>query len=187
MENNFYLSKEKKFQFFFQSYYATLCSYCERYIPNKQVCEDIVQDIFIILWQKEIKIDNDDAMIYYLKACARNSCLNYIKRKNLEKKYIEEALIKGSEEDKLYSIEELHKKLKEILVKIPEKYREVYIMCFMEGKKNIEIAEIINISTKTVERYKKKCFEILQEELKDYNFIFLLMIYIQLNNSILYA
>lgn len=76
MKSNYSITKESTFRLLFDTYYAPLCLYCQRFISNEQVCEDIVQDIFITLWKKGEYTDETDSTLFFLKACARylNKC-----------------------------------------------------------------------------------------------------------------
>lgn len=178
METEFLLQEiarnnnERAFKVLFKKYYPALCLYCKRYIDDRQVREDIVQEVFITLWNKRHEIVWNGSIIHYLKACTKNSCLNYLTHQSYEQKYIEDYMAKAPVYDKdgdnLYTLAELQHLLRESLEKISEECRNVYIMSYMQGKSNIEIAELMGISTKTVERYKKKSIEHLKKDLKDY-------------------
>ena len=62
------------------------------------------------------------------------------------------------------------------LNKLPENYRTVFIKSFFEGKTHTEIAEEMNLSVKSINRYKQKTMELLRNELKDYMPLLLLLI-----------
>lgn len=66
--------------------------------------------------------------------------------------------------------------LHETLEKLPESHRVVFTKTFVEGKKQEEIAKELDISVKSVNRYKQKTLEILRSELKDYLPLLLLLI-----------
>lgn len=163
---------EVAFKIIFKEYYPALCLYCKRFIANKDAREDIVQDVFISLWNKMDEISFDESILFYLKTCAKNSCLNYLSHQQYEQKYIEEAIQKAStyykEEDNIYIYKELNDLLKTSLKKLPESYRRIYVMSYIDGKTNIEIAELLGVSTKTIERYKSKSIECLKKDFKDY-------------------
>ena len=65
--------------------------------------------------------------------------------------------------------------LYEILNKLPENYRTVFIKSFFEGKTHTEIAEEMNLSVKSINRYKQKTMELLRNELKEYMPLLLLL------------
>ncbi|WP_347394427.1 sigma-70 family RNA polymerase sigma factor, partial [Parabacteroides leei] len=70
--------------------------------------------------------------------------------------------------DDFYTLTELQELLAKALNKLPEDYRRVFILNRFEDKSYGEIAESMDISTRTVERYKNKAIELLKKDLKDY-------------------
>ena len=77
----------------------------------------------------------------------------------------------------IHTLDELYRMLYETLDKLPENYRTVFMKSFFEGKTHVEIAEEMNLSVKSINRYKQKTMELLRNELKDYLPLLLLLIY----------
>ena len=77
--------------------------------------------------------------------------------------------------DSIYTLDELYRMLYETLNKLPENYRTVFIKSFFEGKTHTEIAEEMNLSVKSINRYKQKTMELLRNELKEYMPLLLLL------------
>ena len=75
----------------------------------------------------------------------------------------------------LCTLDELYRMLYETLNKLPENYRTVFIKSFFEGKTHTEIAEEMNLSVKSINRYKQKTMELLRNELKEYMPLLLLL------------
>ena len=73
-----------------------------------------------------------------------------------------------NEPDSVYTLDDLYRMLYETLNKLPESYRTVFIESFFNGKTHAEIAEELNLSVKSVNRYKQRTIELLRNELKDY-------------------
>ena len=90
---------------------------------------------------------------------------------NLQKK----APVYETEPDSIYTLDELYRMLYETLNKLPENYRTVFIKSFFEGKTHTEIAEEMNLSVKSINRYKQKTMELLRNELKEYMPLLLLL------------
>ena len=142
--------------------------------------EDIVSDVFTSLWDKIDSFDfQSDTALGYIKMCVKNSCLNYLKHQEYEWNYAEvvqkKAPIYEVEPDSVYTLDELYRMLYETLNKLPESYRTVFIKSFFEGKTHAEIAEEMNLSVKSINRYKQKTMELMRNELKDYLPLFLLL------------
>lgn len=169
VENN----KEKAFKKLYEEYYAPFCLYAKRFIDDSCIREDIVSDVFASLWDKrEITELKPDTTLAYLKTCVRNSCLNHLKHKEYEWTYAEvchkQEPIYANEPDSIYTLNELYKILYQTLDKLPENYRTVFIKSFFEGKTHTEIAQEMNLSVKSIDRYKQKTMELLRNELKDF-------------------
>lgn len=175
-------AKELTFKQLYEEYYAPFCLYAKRFVDDKEAREDIVSDVFASLWDK---LDSDsfdlqsDTALGYIKMCVKNSCLNFLKHQEYEWSYAEniqkKAPIYESEPDSIYTLDELYRMLYETLTKLPENYRNVFMKSFFEGKTHVEIAEEMNLSVKSINRYKQKTMELLREELKDYLPLFLLL------------
>ena len=104
--------------------------------------------------------------------CVKNSCLNFLKHQEYEWSYAETIQKKTplyeTESDSVYTLDELYRMLYDTLNKLPENYRTVFHKSFFEGKTHAEIAEEMNLSVKSSNRYKQKTMELLRNELKDY-------------------
>lgn len=177
-------TKERAFKQLYEEYYAPFCLYAKRFINDKDIREDIVSDVFTSLWDKleteSLDLQSDTAL-GYIKMCVKNSCLNFLKHQEYEWSYAEniqkKAPIYETAPDSVYTLDELYRMLYETLDKLPENYRTVFIKNFFEGKTHVEIAEEMNLSVKSINRYKQKTMELLRNELKDYMPLFLLLFF----------
>lgn len=176
-------NKEHAFKQLYEEYYAPFCLYAKRFIDNKDIREDIVSDVFTSLWDKMDSESFDlqsNTVLGYIKMCVKNSCLNFLKHQEYEWNYAEIILKKApiyeTEPDSVYTLDELYRMLYETLEKLPENYRTVFMKSFYEGKTHVEIAEEMNLSVKSINRYKQKTMELLRNELKDYLPLLLLLL-----------
>ena len=152
------------FQRLFELYYPALCIYTKRFISDRETREDIVQEVFSSIWENRKRI-------VIRTSATKNHSLNYLQRNHEE--YVdqfsqEQIPIYAESGEELYTWEELQTLLREALAKLPENYRYVFEKNRFENKSYGEIAEDMQISIRTVERYKNKAIEILKTELKDY-------------------
>lgn len=174
-------NKEQAFKELYEEYYAPFCLYAKRFIEDKETREDIVSDVFTSIWGKMDTFDlQSDTALGYIKMCVRNSCLNFLKHQECEWNYAEniqkKAPVYETEPDSIYTLDELYKMLYETLNKLPENYRIVFMKSFFEGKTHVEIAEEMNLSVKSINRYKQKTMELLRNELKDYMPLLMLLL-----------
>lgn len=166
-------TKEEQFKILYEKYFAPFCIYAKQFLQDQIVREDIVSDVFAKLWlQSEDFILREDTAVSYIKACVRNNCLNYLRHQAYETDYSDNykqhAPIYAESPESIYTLDEMYKLLYDAIEKLPENYRKVFIESFLKQKKQIEIAEELNLSIKTVGRYQTQVIELLRKELKDY-------------------
>ena len=128
---------------------------------------DIVQEAFITLWNKCSKVTLDKAK-GYLFTIANNKMLNVLSRKKTVMNYAnthEATELSNQHPQYLLEEKEFDHKLKEVLESLSEDQRVTLMMNRVEGKRHKEIAEILGISTKAVEKRIYKALSIIEEQL----------------------
>jgi len=165
-------SSEKRLAFkqLFDDYYAPFCLWAKRWIENSAEREDIVQDVFVALWERgdvaEWLSRREDA-VAYLKTCVRNACLNRLHHHAVEHKYADacrqNATDTDANDDDILTAEALYARLEATLRQLPDSHRLVFAKSFYEGKTHDEIARELNMSAKSVGRYKKRVLIALRE------------------------
>lgn len=165
----------------FRQHYAALCRYGLSIIGDADQSEDIVQQVFVKLWNKRSEMDMSRSLKSYLFTSVRNACINYIRD---TKKFQSEIL-----DIEIYANDvasgftdgatnllagELEQRIRSAMNKLPEKSLEVFQMSRTENLKYKEIAEKLGVTVKTVEAHMSKALKMLREELKDY-LVFLIL------------
>lgn len=160
------------FELLFHFYYPGLVMYAAQYTADRMEAEEIVQDFFVRLWQKHPQLNLSDSLKNYLFLSIKNRCLNFLKHRKIEEKYIRKMAELSSHHltynPDLYVASELQGKVKNAIDLLPEKCREIFIMSRVSGMKNEEIAKELNISKRTVETQISKALKVMRVELKDY-------------------
>lgn len=154
---------QKALEELFYRTYPRLSDFASRIVRDPRVAEDILQEVFIKLWEKKDRIEavNIEAYLFRL---VRNACLDYIKfLKVVGEGELELGSIQQTEElyridfvrDEPYLLiqEELKLEIEKTIESLPPRCREVFILSKMEGLKNREIAEKLQINIKNVERH----------------------------------
>jgi len=169
---------EDAFRELFFDFFSPLCVFAHRYVDVWEVCEDIVQETFLKIWKNRKQIEIKTSFRNFLLTNVRNSCIDYLRKRNLEKQWKEKEIQNGLKEvsDDLYSLVELEKMLADALSKLPENLRQVFEMNRFDGKTYREIAEEKELSVKTVEARMTKALKILRVELMDYLPLILLIL-----------
>ncbi len=141
---------------FFKQYYKstvlTLIQLAKRFVPA-DIAENIVQDVFLGILENTATFNKYSNRLY-LFTTVRNECINCLRRKKIEEKYIshlekENQQINHDERD--LDEEEQINKIYSQIEQLPNKCRKIFKLAYVENKKSAEIAETLNLSVRTVE------------------------------------
>ena len=162
-------SNKKAFKETFLEYYTPLCNYAANNLKNIGHAEDIVQEVFLHLWEKNESIQLTGTMDQYLFKSVKNKILEFVRQhesyERHKAKSIEEALVN----ENITDITDTYKKLELInnsLRHLPPKCKNVFVLHKFKGLTYGEIAEVQKISVKTVENHMMKALKILRTHLK---------------------
>ncbi len=180
---------EKYLQSLFTEHFRNLCLFARQYINDIEKCEDIVQDVFLNIWEKGELTDSESQVKGYLFTSVKNRCLNYI-RDHKKFTFSQEFPQYGSADSSRIEYAELEKVLTSAIESLPEKCRGIFQMSRFKEMKYQEIAETLGLSVKTVEAQMSKALRILRERLSSYTdgfFLFILQLFsfrVRENNNI---
>jgi RNA polymerase sigma-70 factor (family 1) len=170
---------EKAYAYLIDTYHHKLCVYANSLVKNIYSAEDIVQNVFIKVWEQRTRLKSDYALKSFLYKLVYNEFID-LYRKNqslfsLEKSYYD-ALNSIVFEDDSESFQRVLNVVNKEIQNLPPKCKEVFILSKKEGLTNIEIAEHLDVSVKTVEAQITKAFSILRTSLEEKvkNVLFLL-------------
>ncbi len=160
--------KEDAFSQLFERYYTPLVIFAVSYLEDEEMARDIVQDVFLSLYNNKEIFSTISKLKAYLYTFVKNNCLNYIRKEKVKDKYISYTLYIDKDEDLFWDKvleEEVYYYLYKAIDKLPPKARQVYLLT-MDGLKNKEIAEQLNISIETVRSHKKNNKRLLKKYLE---------------------
>ena len=171
--DRFIQGDQTAFELLFLKYYPGLVQYASQFTADQMDSEEIVQEFFVRFWEKRKQNIQLPSLKSYLFLSIKNACLNYLKHKKVEQKYILE-MKKLSDHHLVYNPNlYLDTELQDVVTKaidlLPEKCREIFVMSRVQGLKNDEIASELNLSKRTVETQISKALKFLRSELKDYS------------------
>lgn len=160
----------------FDTYYEKLYLFAEKYIYDSDKAHDIVQDVFLKIWENAERLELTSSIQHYLFASVRNGCLNYLKSLQIEdrnnRKYAE-AYIESQNVD-MVDDEELLARVRQVLDELPEKCREVCLLRFVEGYKYAEIAVRLDMNENTVKAQLHRGMERLKQAFATYDYVLVL-------------
>ncbi|THU31152.1 RNA polymerase sigma-70 factor [Niastella caeni] len=154
-----------------KQFYNPLCLFADRLLTDRAAAEDIVGESFIKLWHKRTDFESLQNIKAFMYITVRNACLNHLKqakRDSLSKKQL--AYITGEKEEFVLNEMIRAEVLKEIMKEIdnlPEQCGKVLKLGYLEGLKNQEIADLLQISVHTVKNQKARAIQLLKIKLRD--------------------
>jgi RNA polymerase sigma-70 factor, ECF subfamily len=168
------------FETLYKAYFEPLYFFAKDYVIDVDQSRNIVQDSFLSLWEKRDFLNVDLNLKSFLYTIVRNNSLNYLKREKNKKRidseihqvYFEELRLNYEALSQLpidkISFEELQKLIEDATEKLPPQCRLIFKMSRFDALKNGEIAEQLNISTKTVEGHITQALKSIRKQLKKY-------------------
>lgn len=170
LQNNW--TTDTGFESLFKELYTPLYRYGCGLLSDEMQAEEVVQDVFMKLWQQRDQINIETNLQSYLYRAVHNKSMNILNHEKVKEKYqtyaqSRSAQFADSPVQMMYA-KELKDNIATAMAKIPEKCRAIFHLSRQEELSYRAIAERLQISVKTVENQMSKALKILREELKDY-------------------
>lgn len=159
---------QEKFEILYKTYYKILRNVVENIINDKDASHDVVQEVFLKLWRKR---DDLDLILHpkaYLFKSSVNASITYLEnnKQQVELTDIYPADIETADSNML--TKELELKIRMALNKLPPKCKAIFILSRFESMKYKEIANLLDVSEKTVENQMGIALKRMREDLKQY-------------------
>ena len=184
-----FLSNEvQQFDEIFRKYRMRYILFAKSYVKDEFVAEDIVMDALMSFWEKRHEKNDIDNLYAYILTIVKNRSLNYLEhqqtvmmtRERIVNHELRElnfriSTLQACEPEELFS-KEIMDILEKTLEKLPEQSRQIFTLSRIDNKSHKEIAELLGISTKTVEFHITKVLKELRVTMKDYLPILILLL-----------
>ena len=147
---------EKAFAALFRHFYERLLHFCMQYVYTREAAEEIVSDVFVKIWNRREDLANITNLEVYLFVAVKNHSLNYLEQySNLRITPIPDEglarLTNAIDPEKSMEWKEILFKMDQEVNRLPDQCRRVFKLIKEEGFKYKDVAEILNISPRTVE------------------------------------
>ena len=161
--------KEKEYKILFKEFYPSLVQFAFHYINNHEAAEDIVQEIFVYLWEKQIHFENELIIRTYLYRSVRNKCFTYLRNLKIQQHHEREITNNWQEQEEPIVLnnliqEEVYRQLLASIDELPPQCKKI-CMLTLEGKKPSEIAGELGLAVDTVKKQKQIALKRLQDKL----------------------
>ena len=172
---------EAAFERAFRLYAKPLHAYGYTLLNNNHVAEEMIQDLFLKIWEQRGALQIHTSLKAYLYRSMHNDCMNLLRHLKVKKNYEvvvnkEEGSFKQYQPVNRLEVKEIQQKLRNGLNKLPEACRTVFQLSRFEHLTYKEIASQLGISVKTVENQMGKAFKFLRVELQDYLVLLFILI-----------
>ena len=171
---------DQAFELLFKTHFRGLHGYAYTILRDNHLAEEIVQTVFVKLYEKAGRIWIETSLESYLYRAVYNESLNHHKREKIRSDYRSLAVRRDDEVspvEEAGTYRELETRLQHALEELPERCRTIFQLSRFEGLKYREIADLLDLSVKTVENQMGKALRVLREKLKIFLTIFLFLLF----------
>lgn len=162
---------ERAFEILFKKYYLPLTRFTWRYVNSKAIAEELIQELFANLWEKrnDWEMDTEKSIRAYLYKSARNLALNQIKHQKIKEKYdIEWMSRKENPSIEFHDQnreQQIRNAIDQAIEELPARSKMTYKLHRYDGLTYPEIAEVMEVSVKTVESQMTRTLKTLRDRL----------------------
>ena len=156
------------FEVLFHTHCQPLIYFAYRYVRDKSIAEDVVQEAFVNIWKNRSRFDFSQNMKSYLYTSVKNYALKFLRHSEVRLKGVDQIQIRlgmVSTPDEVLDYKEIEQIVEQTIRELPEKCGQIFSMNRFDGLTYAEIAEILNISIKTVETQMSRALRFLRKRL----------------------
>lgn len=168
------------FKKLYQKYAPKLYGFSKKYLSSSEEAEEIVQEVFLRLWEKKQNIDESQSFSSYIIQAAKHRIFNGFRKKVNEQAYLDFLIYADQSSTNFTDMEvdyrEIKHKAEKAISAMPPKRQEIFRLSRESGLKNREIADKLHISIKTVENQMSQALKFLRDELSEYQMIILIFL-----------
>lgn len=167
------LGSQKAFGEIMEYWYTPLYNFALGYLNNSENTKEVIQDVFLKLWDNRNNLNENTNLNAYLYAVTRNRCIDVVRRERLMiqfQNHKKEEYLRLTESfealsdpilDNLFANEVQHE-INRAVEHLPEQCKKVFIMSRKEGMKNKEISQSLHLSEKTIESHLTKALKTIR-------------------------
>jgi RNA polymerase sigma-70 factor (ECF subfamily) len=166
--------EEPAFKYLFDNYYQLLVTFAYRYLGDLDTSRSVVQDVFVMLYDKREAIKIHTSLKAHLFQSVRNRALNIIKRDKMQRDHHNRML--GERQDEMEyeehgQLDELEGRIAAVIENLPGQCQRIFRLSRQEGLANAEIADQLSISKRTVETQISKALKKIREDLLKHGYL----------------
>ncbi|TKG95481.1 RNA polymerase sigma-70 factor [Puteibacter caeruleilacunae] len=164
------LTDKPMFGRFFKRHYHAACLAALKYVKDISIAEDLVQEVFLNLWEGRENYAVNTNLKAYLFTSVRNRALNFVQREKTDTLSldVDPAVEMKQENESVNRDEELAVKIASGMKLLPPRCQQIFRLAYLDGYTYQEIADELSVSKNTVKTQMGIAYRILREQLKEY-------------------
>ncbi len=152
---------KEAFKQLFYTWHRPLCFFASRIICDPDVAEDLVQDIFVAFWKRDLAaFPNEQTIRTYLYNSVRNACLNHLRDAEIRERNNRQVAPASEIDQDSFLFQQMEAEITAELFKavdeLPERCREIFCLAYLQDKEEKQIAQLLNVSVNTVKTQKQR-------------------------------
>lgn len=163
-------SDAKAFQLLYRRYYENLYRFTWRRVRDKELALDLIQEVFTKTWQNRSNLDEKQSIKAFLFRSVINLSIDHLRKQSVRNSVPLEFSPEPESDQDEKNID-FQQAFEAALQMLTAKQREVFVMRHVDGLRYEEIAEILNLSVKAIEKRMTKTLKILRESLRHILFL----------------
>ncbi|MBW3627672.1 MAG: RNA polymerase sigma-70 factor [Gemmatimonadetes bacterium] len=166
------LGDQEAFGTLFRALYPSLCNLVTRRVRSPEIAEELVQDIFLRMWERRETLDPEQSITRYLYRAARNQAINHLKHRNIASRAHGVLVLTlrptqpAAEDEVRYT--EIATAAQDAINHLPDRCREIFLLSRQGEQSYSDIAHLLGISIKTVETQMGRALKTLRSALLPY-------------------
>lgn len=156
----------------FHAHYARLCAFVRRVVDSPEIAEEVVQDLFLRLWEQQESDYPPLLTKAYLYRAARNHAIDHLRRRRRERQWLVGKTLEppslASDADEDLRNADLARAIDAAIARLPDRCREIFLLHRQQELSYAEIAQALGLSIKTIETQMGRALKSLRLSLKDF-------------------
>jgi len=149
-----------------------------RLVKQEEVAEEILQDVFMRVWEKRESLSVETSFKSYLFRVGHNLVMDLFRRAAFDRDLLSHIVSISTElyhpTDELMDLKDTQVLLNEAIEALPPQRKKIYLLCKIEGKSYQEVSELLNVSTSTISDHIVKATKTVREHLSDKDYTVLM-------------
>ncbi len=171
----------RSFTLLYQRYWENLFITAAKALRGKDAAADVVQDVFLSLWNRRNELNIQGLLAAYLHTSVRYKCIHYIEKNITRRDYLvqlaEVAISASSPNAEInLQLKEMQQTINKTVAKMPPKMQEVYKLSRQEHLNYKEISDCMSISVETVKKHIQHALRLIRKDMASYTFIFIFLL-----------